>query len=81
MKLTLLLALPIGFIIDLIIGDPHGWPHPVIWIGKLISLLEKGLRRALPKTPAGEKTAGAVLWLITAGVSLLLPLLIAQPLT
>ena len=78
MKWTLLLALPIGFIIDLIIGDPHGWPHPVIWIGKLISLLEKGLRRAFPKTPAGEKAAGAVLWLITAGVSLLLPLLILR---
>ena len=40
MKLTLLLALPIGFLIDLIIGDPPGWPHPGIWIGKLISLLE-----------------------------------------
>ena len=78
MKLTLLLALPIGFVIDLILGDPHGWPHPVIWIGKLISLLEKGLRRAFPKTPAGEKAAGALLWLVTAGISLLLPLLILR---
>jgi adenosylcobinamide-phosphate synthase len=78
MKLTLLLALPIGFVIDLIIGDPHGWPHPVIWIGKLISLLEKCLRRVFPKTPAGEKTAGAVLWLLTAGVSLTLPLVILR---
>ncbi len=78
MKWTLLLALPIGFIIDLIIGDPHGWPHPVIWIGKLISLLEKGLRRAFPRTAAGEKAAGAVLWIITAGVSLALPLVILR---
>ena len=50
MRWTLLLALPIGFLIDLIVGDPHGWPHPVIWIGKLISFLEKRLRRACPKT-------------------------------
>ncbi len=78
MKLTLLLALPIGFLIDIVLGDPHGWPHPVIWIGKLISLLEKGLRRAFPKTAAGERAAGAVLWLLTAGVSLALPLLILR---
>ncbi len=76
MKLTLLLALPIGFVIDLILGDPHGWPHPVIWIGKLISFLEKRLRRVFPKTPAGEKAAGAVLWILTAGISLVLPLAI-----
>ena len=78
MKLTLLLALPIGFVIDLILGDPHGWPHPVIWIGKLISFLEKRLRSAFPKTPAGEKTAGAVLWILTAGISLVLPLVILR---
>ncbi len=78
MKQTLLLALPIGFVIDLLLGDPHGWPHPVIWIGKLISFLEKNLRRAFPKTAAGEKAAGAVLWVLTAGISLLLPLLILR---
>ena len=78
MKLTLLLALPIGFFIDLILGDPQGWPHPVIWIGKLISLLEKALRRAFPKTPAGEKAAGGLLWLLTAGISFLLPLLLLR---
>ncbi len=34
-----------GFILDLFIGDPEGWPHPVIWIGKYISFMEKRLRR------------------------------------
>ena len=38
------LALVIGFGMDLIIGDPEGWPHPVIWIGKFISFMEKRLR-------------------------------------
>ena len=34
----------VGFLLDLLIGDPEGWPHPVIWIGKLIAALEKKLR-------------------------------------
>ena len=73
-----LLALPIGFIIDLLLGDPHGWPHPVIWIGKLISFLEKRLRRLFPATPGGERAAGAVIWVVTAGVSLAVPLVILR---
>ena len=30
-----LFALCIGFCIDLLIGDPHGLPHPVAAIGHL----------------------------------------------
>lgn len=29
-----------GFALDLLLGDPHGWPHPVVWIGRLIQRLE-----------------------------------------
>ena len=32
-----LYALLLGSFLDLLIGDPHGFPHPVIAIGKLIS--------------------------------------------
>ena len=32
-----LIALLIGFFVDLLLGDPHSIPHPVVWIGKLIS--------------------------------------------
>ena len=38
-------ALLAGFVLDLIIGDPDGWTHPVIWIGKWVSFAEKKLRR------------------------------------
>jgi len=38
-------AILAGFLLDLIIGDPEGWTHPVIWIGKWISFMEKRLRR------------------------------------
>ena len=70
-----LAALIIGFAIDLAVGDPHGFPHPVIWIGKLIAALERGLRRLFPKTDTGEKLAGALLWLIVVSVSFSLPAL------
>ena len=68
-----IIALTLGFGLDLLIGDPHGVIHPVVLIGKLISALEKLLRRLFPKTPKAERIAGGVLWLavvsITAGLS------------
>ena len=72
MRLSLL-ALVLGFVVDLILGDPHSIPHPVVFIGKLISLLEKKLRQVFPATAAGERAAGAVLWVIVAAVSTLVP--------
>lgn len=62
-------ALVIGFGIDLLLGDPHGIPHPVVAIGKLISILEKLLRRILPATRRGERLAGGILWVLTVSVS------------
>ncbi|MBR5701712.1 MAG: cobalamin biosynthesis protein CobD, partial [Oscillospiraceae bacterium] len=77
MKFTVL-ALILGFIIDLIVGDPHSVPHPVVFIGKLISLLEKELRKRFPATVSGERTAGAVLWILVVLVSFLVPWLVLR---
>ena len=67
-----LAALPIGFCIDAIVGDPHTIPHPVVFIGRLISRCEKILRRIFPKTPGGEIAGGVVLviavLLVSAGI-------------
>lgn len=71
-----LYALAIGFGMDLLLGDPQGWPHPVVAIGKLISVLERGLRRAFPATPKGENWAGGILWLLTAALSAAVPALL-----
>lgn len=49
-----------AYFMDLIVGDPYGFPHPVIYIGKLISLLERNLR----KLKINMKLAGALLCLI-----------------
>ena len=68
-----LFALLIGFCIDSVIGDPHGFPHPVVAIGRLISLLERGFRRLFPKTKAGEIAAGACIWVLTVLVSTAVP--------
>ena len=68
-----LFALLIGFGIDLLVGDPHSIPHPVVGIGKLISFLEKGLRRLFPKTGGGEIAAGGVLWVLVAVICTVLP--------
>ena len=75
MKLSLL-ALCIGFFIDLLLGDPHSIPHPVAAMGKLISNLETLLRRWFPGTVRGENWAGAVLWLLVVTVSTALPVII-----
>lgn len=67
------LALCIGFGMDLIVGDPHNIPHPVVWIGKLIKALERSLRRLFPKTVLGENIAGGVLWLLVTVISTAIP--------
>ena len=71
-----LCALILGFCLDLIVGDPHGIPHPVVYIGKLIDLCEKGTRRIFPKTARGEIFAGAAIWLVVAIVSTGIPLMV-----
>lgn len=40
-----LLSLSLALVIDRIIGDPPSWPHPVKWMGTLISKLEKRLNK------------------------------------
>ena len=70
-----LCALFLGFGIDLIVGDPHSIPHPVIFIGKLISAIEKVVRKIFPKTVRGENVAGGVLWLLVVVISTAVPAL------
>lgn len=71
-----LIALLIGFCIDLIIGDPHSIPHPVVFIGRLISVCEKTLRKVLPKNPRGEFIAGILLAFIVISISSAIPFFI-----
>lgn len=38
-----LLLPPAALALDLVLGDPHTWPHPVRGIGSLLSWMERGL--------------------------------------
>ena len=49
-----------GFVLDAVFGDPAWLPHPVVWMGRCISALEKRLRAVLPKTPRGEVLGGGI---------------------
>ena len=51
------LALPAGVALDLLLGDPQGWPHPVRWMGRAIEKMEPVCRRRIPN----DRVAGAAL--------------------
>ena len=71
-----LVALVMGYILDLIFGDPYWMPHPVRFIGNLISLLEKVIRRFISKTKRGEYIGGIILTAIVVSISMVIPLII-----
>lgn len=68
----ILLSVCLGFLLDLCLGDPHWMPHPVVWIGKGISAMERILRRLFPKSPRGEFAAGVVLAVLIPLLSLVI---------
>ena len=43
-----MIAFAAGFVMDIVIGDPHNIPHPVKWIGNLIALLDRKLLGDIP---------------------------------
>lgn len=38
------LPMLVGFVIDIFVGDPYNFPHPIRAVGTLISKLEKFVR-------------------------------------
>ena len=64
-----MMVLLLGVFLDLLIGDPHCFYHPIRLVGNLISVTEKGLRAVFPKTGQGEKTAGVFLSVIVCSVT------------
>lgn len=63
----------IAYVMDLILGDPHWFPHPVRFIGKLIESLEKLLYRFSCK-----KLTGGILAILTIGITFLVSYYIAK---
>ncbi|WP_027363751.1 adenosylcobinamide-phosphate synthase CbiB [Desulfotruncus alcoholivorax] len=66
----------LGYVLDLVLGDPSMIPHPVVIIGNWIARLEKLLRKHV-FSPAGLRIAGAaVAVLITAGSYIVVSLIL-----
>ncbi len=68
--------LTIGYILDLMFGDPYWLYHPIRLIGKLIFLGEKVTRRIFPKTDKGTVAAGGVMAAGVVAISFFVPALI-----
>lgn len=65
-----ILSFFLGFLLDLFLGDPHHWPHPVRLIGNLIRVLEKALlEKADIKKDADKFKRGIVLAVIVPGIT------------
>lgn len=67
----------LGYIADLIFGDPYWFPHPVRIIGSFISFFESLLRRIFHSSRA-EKIAGFILAGVTVSISYLVVWLILR---
>jgi adenosylcobinamide-phosphate synthase len=65
-----LTAISIAYFIDRLVGDPPHWPHPVRWIGSLISFLEKVLNHGKNKRLKGVAMLLFVLLLVLFLVTL-----------
>lgn len=73
MKLmTAIMPIIIGFVIDSFIGDPYNLPHPIRLIGRLISKLEKFIRKRFRNLYAG----GVFLALTVIFISAVVPFFI-----
>lgn len=66
MTISIMVALAFG--LDLLLGDPHSWPHPVKLIGHLIAWLTRCFNRP-QYTEKTRKLLGGLTWLITVGGS------------
>ncbi|CAH0126441.1 Cobalamin biosynthesis protein CobD [Peribacillus simplex] len=62
-----LLAVTLAFFLDLLIGDPPNWPHPVKWIGTIISKMDLAFNRGTYK-----KRNGLFMLIIVLSVVLLI---------
>jgi len=58
-------VIALAIVLDLGLGDPRWLPHPVVFIGRLITTLESILRKVF----RDERTAGVLLLVITTGTS------------
>lgn len=72
-----ILIMILGYIMDLVFGDPYWFPHPVRFIGKLISKTEKFIRKHA-KSEKSLKYWGILMWLVPVVTTALVTTLIVK---
>lgn len=72
-----ILIMIFGYIMDLVFGDPYWFPHPVRFIGKLISKTEKFIRKHA-KSEKSLKYWGILMWLVPVVTTALVTALIVK---
>ena len=70
------ISLLLGWVLDLMIGDPQRLSHPVVWFGRMIALCEHRLNRGSRRRLKGALTAVSLIvlvfiatWLLREGLS------------
>lgn len=63
-----LIIYSLAYVIDLLIGDPYRWPHPIKVIGHAITLLVSKAR-VICKSENQLKIAGLLVWLVIVGAT------------
>lgn len=76
--MELLLAVVLGFVLDLIFGDPHQLPHPICLIGKWVSDGERFWRKRFSATPKGAFRGGVCLNLTVLFLCFSVPFVLLQ---
>ncbi len=64
-----IIPLIIGFLLDALIGDPYSLPHPIRFIGRLISMLEKFVRAHFRNLTAGGVFLAFTVLILSAGTA------------
>ena len=67
-----LLVLLVGWIADLVIGDPERLPHPIVWFGKAIAWFERLLNKGRGRRVKGIITALLLIGFVYAAMFFLL---------
>jgi adenosylcobinamide-phosphate synthase len=60
---TLLLILPLGLLLDHLLGEPRRW-HPLVGFGYLANVMERSLRRGAPGGAIDNRLRGSLAWLL-----------------
>lgn len=68
------IMLVLAVALDFILGDPHSWPHPIVFIGRMIGRYEKLIRKQsrLSLKAGGFLLAGLSVVTVAAVISLIL---------